>query len=879
MHGNTDRWQDTPEAKRPGNPSEKYEVEPMPTLTINGVVYSSEKDQKLIRFLRDELKLKSVKDGCNEGACGSCTVIIDQKATRACVFTLSRLEGKNVTTIEGLTEREKEVYSYAFAEAGAVQCGFCIPGMIMSAKALIDQNPDPTREDVKKAIRGNICRCTGYIKIEDAILMAAKIFRENITKLESNLNGSIGQRMRRVDAIEKALGSGKYVDDIEVEGLVYGKCLRSAYPRARVLKIDASEAEKDERCIRVLTYKDVPNNIHGHLVKDWPVFIAEGETTHYMGDAIAMVISEDQDALDDILAEIKVEYEVLEGVHDARAALEDDIKVHEGKSNVLDTEIIKRGDADHMLSASAYTVNALFHTPATEHAFMERECAIGMFDEETGGVLVYTSGQSIYDEQHEISNMLKLDTSKVRCISALVGGGFGGKEDMSVQHHAALAGYLLKRPVKVKLTRQESLIIHPKRHPMDIEMTLGCDDKGHLTALKCTILADTGAYASLGGPVLQRACTHAAGPYNYQNIEIIGRALYTNNVPAGAFRGFGVTQSCFALESLLDELAAKIKMDSYEIRRLNALKPGDIMPNGQIAGADTGIIECLEAVKEAYDKAEIKGIACALKNSGVGVGVPDTGRCILSIENGKVHIRTSAACMGQGLATVTTMIVCEVTGLGCEDIIAEGPDTARTPDSGTSTASRQTAFTGEATRQAAMKLADALKHHTLLELEGEEYKAEFTFTTDPITSDKDNPVSHLAYSYSAQVVELAESGKVMKVTAACDAGTVINKSACEGQIEGGVVMGLGYALTEDFLQDNGIVKSKYGTLGLLRAPDVPPIEVKLVQGPGKSPFAFGAKGVGELCTIPTAPAVQNAYRHKDKIMRTTLPLEHTAYKK
>ncbi len=851
------------------------------TVNINNQIFTSDRDMKLLPFLRDVLHYTGTKDGCSEGACGACTVIVDGRTARACVLKLSKLEGKKVVTIEGLSKREQEVYSYCFAQAGAVQCGFCIPGMIMSAKALLDVNLEPTREDVKKAIRGNICRCTGYIKIEDAILMAADYFRNDRPVDWDSEEGRIGQRMRRVDAVEKALGEGKYTDDIHIEGMVYGKCVRSRYPRARIVRIDTTRAEADERCIKVLTAHDVPLNEHGHLIKDWPVFIQEGKITHYIGDAICMVVSEDQDALDELCSLVDIEYEELEGVYTAQDSLRERgrINVHHDRDNLMYDLTLERGDVDRAIRESDFTVTYDFHTPHTEHAFMETECAVGCYDESTKGVIVYTSSQSIFDEQREISHLLRLDIQQVRCVSMFVGGGFGGKEDMSVQHHAALAAYILQRPVKVKLTRQESLNIHPKRHPMDMHVVIGCDKNGIIKGSTIDIIADTGAYASLGGPVLQRACTHAAGPYNYQNIRITGKALYTNNVPCGAFRGFGVTQSCFAFECALNMLSEKVGLDPFEIRYRNAIKPGDIMPNGQIASGDTGLKECLDAVKEAYYSNPKNGIACALKNSGLGVGVPDTGRCTISIEEGKVHVRTSAACMGQGLATVALMITVEATGLRPEDIIVEHPDTSRTPNSGTSTASRQTAFTGEAVKRAALALGEALKSVSLSELEGQEFKGEFTYSTDALYSQKKNPISHLAYSYSAQVVELDEAGKVKKVTAACDAGTVINMTSIEGQVEGGVVMGLGYALTENFISDEGYVKSKYGTLGLLRAPDAPPIEVTLVHGPKKGFAAYGAKGIGELCTIPTAPAVQNAYYKRDGIFRTSLPLEKTAYKK
>ena len=845
------------------------------TITINNKTYTPEKDTTLLDYLRNTLHLTGTKDGCSEGACGACSVIINGKLRKACTQKLSRLDGASIITIEGLSDREKAVYSYAFTEAGAVQCGFCTPGMIIAAKALLDTNPSPTRDDVKKALRGNICRCTGYVKIENAVLLASEILRNNRGIPEEDLNPALSGNMARIDAHEKALGTGIYTDDIFLDGMVYATAIRSPKPRIRLLSIDTAEAEKEEGFIAVIKAEDVPNNIHGHLIADWPVIIKCGETTAYIGDALCIAVAETEDALKRIRDKIKIDYEELEGVYTPEDALKEKIQVHEGHSNIMDHEHISRGNAEKALSESAYIVDKTYFTPFTEHAFMEPECAVALPDGD--GVFVYASDQSVYDDQREIARMLKLPEEKVRVRATLVGGGFGGKEDMSVQHHAALASYLLQRPVKVKLTRQESLEVHPKRHPMKIHIRLGADGKGRLKGMKAEIIADTGAYASLGGPVLQRACTHASGPYNFQNFEVDGKALYTNNVPAGAFRGFGVTQSCFAMESAMDEMAELVGLDPFEIRMLNALRPGDVMPNGQIAGPDTGIRECLEAVRSTYYGSKRTGIALAMKNSGVGVGVPDIGRCILSVENGKIHIRSSASCMGQGIGTVMLQIAAETLGMKSEFFIVEAPDTSRTPDSGTSTASRQTAFTGEAVRLASLRLKEALSTQSIEKLEGQEFSAEFNFKTDPITSTKENPVSHLAYSYSAQVAELDEEGKVKRITAACDAGTVINRKAIEGQIEGGVLMGMGYALTEDFITENGLVRSRYATLGLLRTTDRPEIETILVQADGKLASSYGAKGVGELCTIPTAPAIANAYRRLDGKERYSLPLSDTPY--
>jgi selenium-dependent xanthine dehydrogenase len=780
------------------------------------------------------------------------------------------------------------VYAFAFAETGAVQCGFCIPGMVMSAKALLDRNPDPDDDAIRKGIRAHICRCTGYVKIQAGIRYAARLFREQTPVPKPAFTGRVGENFHRVDAAAKTLGTGKYVDDLAFEGMFHASAVRSAYPRARVLKIDTAQARAHPDCVAVLTAQDVPGNIKiGHLefLSDYDVLIAEGGITRFIGDALAVVVGTRKETLHEIKELVYVEYEALKPLTSPGAAMATGAPlIHAKERNILSHEHLVRGDADAVLAQSAYVVTRHYSVPFTEHAFMEPECAIAVPAGDTG-ITLYSAGQSVYDEQRECARMLGIAPEQVHVKGQLVGGGFGGKEDMSVQHHACLAAWCLKKPVKVLLSRQESINLHPKRHAMEMDFTTGCDAAGKLTAMKAVIVADTGAYASLGGPVLQRACTHAAGPYNYQVIDIDGKAVYTNNPPGGAFRGFGVCQSCFATENNLNLLAEQVGISPWEIRYRNAIRPGQVLPNGQIAGDDVELEACLKAVQETYDQArsqgKVAGIACALKNAGIGVGLPDIGRCILSVEQGMIHIRTSAACIGQGLATVTTQIVCETLKVPPEKVVAEPPDTRRTPNSGTTTASRQTVFTGEATHQAALKLKAALEAagDDLARLEGQEFFAEFSSPTDPMGSDKPNPVSHVAYGYAATVVILEDTGKVEKIIAAYDLGTVVNPKAAEGQIEGGLLMGMGYALTEDFPLEGGYPKVKYGTLGLIRATEAPPMETILIKPQNPSPLTYGAKGVGELATIPVCPAISGAYYAKDRILRSKLPMENTFYSK
>ena len=848
-------------------------------LEINGTVYAVQDDMNLLEYLRDQLHITSLKNGCGEGVCGTCSVLVDGKKLRACSLTLAKVSGKKIVTVEGLSEREKEAYAWAFAEAGAVQCGFCTPGMIISAKALIDKVPNPTPQEVKESIRGNICRCTGYIKIEQGISLAAKVLQGEVNNHSPLQAAGVGASMQRVDAREKVLGTGQYVDDMYVEQMLYAAVLRTKYPRAIVKGIDISVARRYPGVEAVMTAEDIPGERdHGHIFHDWPTLVSVGEETRYIGDAIALVAAQTKKQAREALALIEVEYEELEPILSPTEALADHAPSIHPKGNLLSTTIIKRGQAQEELAKSAHVVTQHYSTPPTEHAYMEPESALAI-PQEDGGITVYVGVQGIYSDQHGIMDILGLPANKVRVINKLVGGGFGGKEDLIVQHHAALLAMKTQRPVKLTLSRQESILVHPKRHAMELEITTGCDEKGKLTAMVANIVADTGAYASLGTAVLQRACTHVSGPYEVLNVDITGLCVYTNNPPAGAFRGFGVPQAAFASETNMDLLAEKVGISPWEIRYLNALEPGMINSTGQITDEGTAIKETLLAVREIYESHPYAaGIACAMKNTGIGVGLPDTGRVKLKISKGKVVVLTSAACIGQGLATIATQIVNEATGLPVDCIEVAEPDTFLTPDSGTTTASRQTLFTGEAVRQAALKLQQALHKASLEDLEGQEFIAEYFGKTDPMDSDKLNPVSHVAYSYATHVVLLDELGKVAKVVAAHDVGRAINPKAVEGQIEGGVVMGLGYALREDFPLLKGVPTVKYGTLGLLRSTDIPEIESIIIEK-NSSPLGYGAKGIGEIASIPTAPAVSSAYYKFDGKLRCSLPLRETPYKK
>ena len=857
----------------------------MSTFFVNGKEVTAAKKQKLLRYLRDELRLTSVKDGCSEGACGACTVLIEGEPCRACIPDTERLEGKHVLTVEGLSDFEKAAFTFAFGEAGAVQCGFCIPGMVLCGKGLLDKCPDPTEAQIRFAIRNNYCRCTGYVKIVAAIRLAGQILREGKIPLPSTTDWKIGSRVHRLDVEEKVLGYGKYPDDYYLDGMCYGSAVRSKYPRARLRGIDPSAALRLPGVIGVYTAADIPGEIKvGHLKHDQYTLIPIGGLIHYLGDPLCLVVAETQEILEKAKKLVKIDYEVLPAVHNIQeAATDKELVFDEETTNVQAYKHVSRGNATEAIAKAKHVISHHFETPWTEHAFLEPECAVAYIDDD-GDVFLYTTDQSSHTTLHECTMVLGDKKCKVQ--NALVGGGFGGKEDMSVQHHAAMLARLTGRPVKVKLSRQESLLVHPKRHHFQMDFTIGCDENGKILGVKAKVAYDTGAFASLGGPVLERACTHAAGPYAYENFEIEGTAYYTNNPPAGAFRGFGVTQTCFAIETLLNMMADEIGISPWEIRMRNAIRPWGVLPNGQIVDDSTGLVETLEVIKPYYDEAVAAGkpvgLACAMKNAGVGVGIPDTGRCKLIVEaDGKLHIYSGASCIGQGLGTVLVQMIVSNTDLSRDDIVYERSNTWIAPDSGDTSGSRQTLVTGEACRRACEKLMAAKKQvSSLADLEGQVFYGEYLAKTDPLGANVPNPVSHVAYGYATQLCILdPKTGLVEQMVAAHDVGKAINPLSCEGQIEGGVVMSMGYALTEQYQFDNNCKPiNKYGTLGLFRAHQTPPIKAIVVDKPGLN-VACGAIGIGEITSIPTAPAIADAYYRLDGERRYELPLCNTPYER
>jgi len=828
-------------------------------LTLNGERVSVEPrpDESLLELLRERFGVRSVKDGCApEGSCGACTVIVDGHAVVSCAQKATRVEGKAVVTQDGLGEETRRLWAECFVLAGASQCGFCSPGIVMKAEAFLAKHPAPTREEVAHALLGNLCRCTGYVKIVDAILLVAAARRgEPLPAPETS--GRVGARAPRYRGPELALGDKPFVADLAEPGMLHGALRFSDHPRARVLRIDTSKAEAHPGVVRVVTAAHVPGDrCQGTLTRDWRQFVAVGEETAYVGDVLAAVAAETRHAAREAAELVEVEYEVLEPV----------TSPFEYRARTLSTCAVKRGDADGALATAAHVVTERFRTQFIEHAFLEPEAALAA--PQDGGLHVHSQGQGVWEDRRQIASFLALPEDCVRVTQVSAGGAFGAKEDLNVQAHAGLLATVTGRPVLVVLSRKESLRFHAKRHAMWLEYTVGCDEEGHLVALRATIVGDTGAYASVGDKVLERAAGHACGAYRVPDVDVEARAVYTNNPPCGAMRGFGVNQANFALEGVLDILAERVGIDGFEIRWRNALEAGDRFGTGQLLGPGVGLKRTLAAVRDSYRGARFAGIACGVKNTGIGNGVPERGRVVLRVEaDGTITLFHSWTEMGQGVHTVLRQILCEELGLPPERVRVL-VDTEHELDTGQTTASRSTVLGGNAVVAAARKLKAA---GPLEGLAGQEFEGEFLVDwTTP--NEADEPVTHLAYGWATQVAILDDDGRLAKVIAAHDVGRAINPTLAEGQVEGAVHMGLGQALSENFVVEDCVPQTTtLKSLHIIPPTGMPEVEVILVEEP-QPEGPYGAKGVGEAALVPTAAAVAGALHSFDGIRRTSLPM-------
>jgi selenium-dependent xanthine dehydrogenase len=915
------------------------------SLTVNGHQHSLtvNADETLADALRVRLKLTGTKIGCEEAECGVCTVLVNGEPTLSCVYPAARVDGKEILTIEGLanTEDGKLVLhplQEAFVQHGAVQCGFCIPGQIMTSYALLKRNPNPSSDELRHALKDTLCRCAGYPTIERAILDAAHVLRTgepvHPPHIPDSINakGVIGHSQIRPDAVEKVTGDAIYTDDLVFDNMLFASARRAGVPHAILKKLDVSKAKELPGVVAVLTADDIPaEHNHGLVVYDWPVMVGIEERVRYVGDTLAIVAAETQEIAEQAVALIEAEFEPQTVVKDAVQAYRPDApKLHES-SNLLKHIKVRKGNMDEGFAKADVILEHTFHTAITDHAFLEPECSIAV-PLEDGRIEIYVGSQIPYQDRTQVSRVLGWPEERVRIVGQLMGGGFGGKEDVMGQIHSAMLANATGRPVKLLFDRHESLVVHPKRHATQIRVKLGAMKDGCIVAAETELYGDTGAYASLGEKVMTRATTHSAGPYDIEHVRADCYAMYTNNPPAGAFRGFGVTQSAFAVETMMDRLAETLNMDPVELRRMNALHVGSITNTGQLLRDSVGLTECVDKVSNAMcqvsglSRDELFkphvvpgtphlvrswGFAAAYKNTGLGGGAADVSGAELELyDNGTFEIRSSAAELGQGLVSVMQLTVAEEMAVPPQQVKVLVMDTDLTPNGGPTTASRQTYVTGNASRYAAITLREAISRsmaerydvppqqirfenglvrvngHSLsyadvareMKAMGQQPRALYEYEapkTQPLGTGGD---MHFAFSFAAQAAEvevntLTGEVRVLRVIAANDVGTAVNPLGLQGQVEGGVMMGLGNALTEKFIVEDGYPVTdrlaRYRIPSIMHTPEITSIVVEHPTADGP----YGAKGVGEIVSIPTTPAITNAIYNAVGVRVDSLPVD------
>ncbi|HEX7394997.1 MAG TPA: molybdopterin cofactor-binding domain-containing protein [Anaerolineaceae bacterium] len=913
--------------------------------TVNGKKESLEEQpgEMLADMLRCRLGLTGTKIACNEDECGSCTVLIDGEPVLSCTYPAVKVGGRSVITIEGLAQtaavkeqnRKLHALQEAFIVYGAVQCGFCIPGQIMTAAAMLQRNPEPDEADIKYALKDTLCRCAGYPSIIGAIQAAARSIRTGETIQPPQIPEStiahkvVGRIHPRPDALEKVTGSAIYTDDLQFPGMLHARVKRAMVPAAVVRKIDTSRAKALPGVAAVLTAADIPGeHNHGLVIYDWPALVGIGEDVRTVGDALAIVAAETREIASQALDLIEVELEPLPVVSSAVQAHQPETRPIHPSGNLLKHIKVRKGVMEKGFADADIILEHTFHTPIHEHAFMEPECSISRLTSE-GRVEIYVGSQIPYSDREQVARILNIPQEQVHIIGQLIGGGFGGKEDIAGQVHAALLTWVTGRPVKLLFDRQESMLVHPKRHATQITIKVGAKLNGRLTAMDTQLYGDTGAYASLGEKVMTRATTHSSGPYEIEHVKADCFAMYTNNPPAGAFRGFGVMQSAFAVESMMDMLAERLGMDPVELRRINALRVGSVTNTGQTLYNSVGLLECIDKVeKEMYSLAGNQpfkskrvagaphlrrawGFAAAYKNTGLGGGAADkAGAEAELLRDGTFEVRTSSAELGQGLPTVLSLIAAEELNQAPEAIHVLLSDTDLTPDGGPTTASRQTYVTGNAIKQASQALKQLLtselaeiydvdpneihyleglaqvKQHQIplsqvaeqLISAGRPPRVSTTYWAPETTPLGKGGDMHFAYSFAAQAAEVEVNTRtgevnVLRIVVANDVGFPVNPLGLRGQIEGGVMMGIGHALTENFIVDQGRVVTDH--LARYRMPSItmtPKITPFVVEHP-TSDGPYGAKGVGEIVLIPTSPAITNAIYNASGVRVDRLPVD------
>jgi len=888
-------------------------------------------DERLIDFLRNHLQLTGTKEGCGEGVCGSCTVLLDGKPVKACVTSLARVEGRDVQTIEGVgSAASPHPLQQAFVEKGAIQCGFCTPGMIMGAKALLDRNPHPTRDEVIAGLSPHLCRCTGYKKIVEAVLLAAAkaaspekkgvsvqdrihpegdrytapVMPPEAKDLDTKKH--IGARVIPMGIWEKALGLTRFAADVTPDACLHLKVVRSTKPHATIRGIETDKASTVPGVIAVLTAKDIGGtNRIGPIQRDQPVLVED--RVRFIGDAIAVVAAESIEAAEKGVQEVQVTYDDLDVVSDpAEAANPNRPKLH-GETNLLFHLKSDKGDIEKGFAEAVAVVENVYETPFNDHAYIEPEAGVA-WPAGDGKIVIRLATQNPHENQAQVAEALGIPPEHLRIIQSPTGGSFGGKLNHQIASLLALAVFKLSRPAKLVYTAAESIMCTEKRHPFRMRFRTGATREGKLTALEAELVANTGAYASYGKAVVERALIHATGPYDVPHVSVTGSCFYTNTTPAGAMRGFGAPQAAFAVESQMDLLADKLGLDPYEFRLKNLFQPGSTTITDQVLRESVGARETLLALKPYYEEAlawaaKAKEDTGGSRKCGVGLssiffGIGEAGwrnpsrETIRLNAGGVIELLVGATDLGQGVFSTLAQIAAETLQIPGDCFVVVTPDTDITPSAGPTEASRQTLASGRAIQEAASALKGVLEScrfyeddtgtfydrlrrcHNMLLDKGlpTEFAGYFIPETKPIDkTGKGSP--HLAYAFAsilAQVEVNTASGiiKVLKLVLAHDVGRVINPLTLEGQIEGGAVMALGFALKEEFEPN---VTQKWSSYKIPRTVDMPDMVTLFIESP-TSEGPFGAKGIGEVPTVGPAAAIANAVARACGVRFARLPM-------
>ncbi len=839
-------------------------------LQVNGNTYKilAKPTDTLLDVLRNKLLLTGAKQGCNSGNCGACTVVIGKQSVKACQVLMRELPDKNITTIEGLQNPDGTLHpiQIAFLKTGAVQCGFCTPGMIMAVYALLQKNQHPDKQSIRRALQSNLCRCTGYQPIEQAVITASQKMRQNSSLVMPAL----------VDGVEKVTGNAVFTDDLTPENTLFGAIVWPPVATGILCHIDLDNLNHFSGIIKVITADNIPGqNGLGRLKADRPLLVKE--QIRFAGDPIALVLAENPLTARLAAESIVVKVKTTEGIFDSKHALDSGKpQIHPSGNLAAGIQITKQA-SDNIANSVISEYRSEFQTQFVEHAILEPESAIAYFENKT--LVVIGPSQNVYFDRMEIMRLLGLsprDISKIRIKELFTGGAFGKREDILATPLAALGAWLTSRPVKITLNRHESFRATTKRHPMTISHMTSIDSQDRIQHQSVRIIADTGAYSSWAPNILRKAAVHASGPYYIPTATVKGQSVYTNNAFSGAMRGFGAVQAHIAAERHMDMIARKRDIDPVEFRKLNAIQSGLTTITGQTIHDMTDVSRLIETAAEMlpwngpakgrqteFDWSVGYGIAASFYGIGYGNGIPDKGQAELVYDNnGNLHIYTSAIDYGQGAKTVFAQLASEILEIPLHQITVCTGDTALTPDSGSTVASRQTFVTGNAVVSAARKLLKIVQHTSKLD-EPIRVKSRYMMESSEISSANGQGNVYKTFSASAAATRVKvnrRTGKVRveKVVSVHDSGTIINPVLAESQVTGGVMMGIGMALYENYTVKQGMPEttdfSNYKIPRIQHTPDIRVVFMPTSDGAGPK----GAKGLGEPATLAAAPAVINA---------------------